>query len=328
LLIDTSWSWVQATPAGRRFIEDLPLADAPASASEDNHQTAMVDVSTSPDLVSQALETDNGSGHIAERLVRTANDPGADGKGAGVAFETTIEGAFKFLGFRAQRISGSGNTDVLVQWYDHDRQLRTAIIDAKSTSSGQIAHTNVSDVALSAHKDKHSADFVAIVAPAFSGGTIKEMATKRDWALVTASELGQIVIAAESLGLRPAEVGAIFETPDGLSRVADLIDSRQRELDMVSLVISRLRDEVENEESVSPRDISLIERRSELAPSIDELISTFGVLVALDADIVRIVDANQDLKHETYQMGDIRPAANKLRALAAALEWGLEPRAM
>lgn len=322
LLIDTSWSAVQATPAGRRLVAQLPLADVPDTSETEPDQSSTPDGRLRP---SPSGESERRSGQIAEQLVRTASDPGADGKGSGVAFETSIESAFKLLGFRAQRISGSGDTDVLVQWYDHDRQLRTAIVDAKSTSSGQIAHTNVSDVAITAHKDKHAADFVAIVAPSFSGDTIKEMAAKKSWALVTATELGEIVTAAESLGLRPADVGALFETPDGLSRVAHLIDSRQRQIDMVSLVVSRLRDEGENEEAVSPRDVSLIERRSELAPSIEELISTFGLLVTLDMDIVRIVDANEDSKHETYQIGDIRPAANRLRALAVALERGMTP---
>ncbi|WP_157560851.1 restriction endonuclease [Humibacter albus] len=322
LLIDTSWSSVQATAAGRSLVEQLPLADVSDTSAIGLHRPSAPD---RPESSTLSREGESRSTQIAEQLVRTASDPGADERGSGVAFEMSIESAFKLLGFRAQRISGSGDTDVLIQWYDHNQQLRTAIVEAKSTSSGQIAHTNVSDVAISAHKEKHAADFVAIVAPSFSGDTIKEMAAKKNWALVTASELGEIVGAAESLGLRPADVGALFETPDGPSRVAHLIDSRQRQMDMVSLVVSRLRDEGDNEEAVSPRDISLIERRSELAPSIDELISTFGLLISLDMDIARIIDANQDPKHETYQIGDVRSAANRLRALATALERGMTP---
>ncbi|MFI1579430.1 hypothetical protein [Embleya sp. NPDC020630] len=60
--------------------------------------------------------------------------------------------------------------------------------------------------------------------------------------------------------------------PDGLSRLASLIDTRQRQLDILSLVISRLKVESETEEAVSTRDISLIERGSQLAPNIDELL--------------------------------------------------------
>jgi hypothetical protein len=250
----------------------------------------------------------------------------ADGLASGVAFEKYVAAAFKLLGFRAQRISGSGDTDVLVQWYDHEEILRTAIVDAKSTSSGQISHGNVSDVAISTHKEKHAADYVAIVAPSFAGDTIRGMATKKHWALVSAAELGEIVSSAAALGLRPADIGALFETPDGLAAVANLLDARQRELDLISLVVSRLKDEMENDEAFSPRDIALMERRSDLAPSIDELMSTFRLLQQLDADVVRVVDAAPDARHESYRIGDVRAAANRLRALAAAFDRGLVPQ--
>src|SRR6202042_1390487 len=98
---------------------------------------------------------------IAGPLIRTSSDPSADGKTLGAAFETSIESAFQHMGFQAQRISGSGDTDVLVQWYDGNGSLRTAIIDGKSAASGHVTHTSLSEVAISAHKDKHTAEFVA-----------------------------------------------------------------------------------------------------------------------------------------------------------------------
>lgn len=323
LLIDTSWSSVEATRTGRQLMETLPLAEPPAS----RHAPAAAAPRELPGdtLSASATVTNRDATAIARQLQEAATDPAAQGRASGAAFEASIERAFKHLGFKAQRISGSGDTDVLVQWYDGDQVLRTAIVDAKSTSSGQISHTNVSDVAISTHKEKNAADYVAIVAPAFAGETIRQMAAKRAWALVTASELAQIVVAAESVGLRPAEVGNLFSVPDGVSRVAEMIEARQRDLDMVSLVVSRLKDEVENEEAVSPRDISLIERNSVLAPSIDELISTFDLLSSLDVDIVRVVDQSSDAKHETYQIGDAKPAANWLRALASAIDSGASP---
>jgi hypothetical protein len=137
---------------------------------------------------------------------------------------------------------------------------------------------------------------------------------------------GELITSANALGLRSAELGILFKMPDGLSRLADLIDARQRTLDIVSLVISRLKDEMETAEVVSPRDISLIERRSQLAPGIEELLETFSLFNRLDPDIVRVVDEGQDPRYVTYQIGDVRPAAKRLRALAAAIESGLSPR--
>lgn len=317
LLVETSWSSVQATPTGLRFIETIPLAKPPQSQSptETEPHTTQAGPPRSDDAESNP---------IVQSLIRTASDPSADGAASGVAFERFIERAFLHMGFQAQRISGPGDTDVLVQWYDSNQSLQAAIVDGKSTSSGRVDHNNVSDVAIDTHKEKHSASFVAIVAPSFVGGTIKNMAERKQWALITAEELGQVVTSADAFGLRPAEIGVMFAAPDGMSRLGDLIDARQRELDVVSLVISRLKVEVETQESLSPRDIWLIERSSQLAPNIDELLDTFSLFERLDSDIVRNVESAQDPRYATYQIGDVQPAAKRLRALAAAIEQGLQ----
>ncbi|MET9606720.1 restriction endonuclease [Streptomyces sp. NPDC006512] len=319
LLIETSWSSVQATATGLRLIETLPLA-------EPHLPEAAVELELSPGLAqttSGALGEPDKLSLIVESLTRCSVDPGADGAASGAAFEVSIESAFRHMGFRAQRISGSGDTDILVQWYDGNGSLRTAIVDGKSTSSGRITHTNVSDVAIDMHKEKRSAEYVAIIGPAFSGDTIKNMAKRKQWALITADELGQVVSSADALGLRPADVGMLFETPDGLSRLAGLIDTRQRELDILSLVISRLKTESETEEAVSARDVSLIERGSPLAPNIDELLDIFRLFDRLDLDIVRSIEDVQDPRYATYRIGDARSAAKRLRAIAASIERGL-----
>jgi hypothetical protein len=316
LLVETTFSSVQATPTGLRFIEALPLAELGETA-------AGTESSADPSPVQVVLKERSEVVQIAEALNRTATDPSADGKTSGAAFEMSIVRAFENMGFQAQRISGPGDTDVLVQWYDGEGSLRTAVVDGKSTASGNVTHNSVSEIAINAHKEKHAAEFVAIVGPSFTGDTIKNAAKKQQWVLITASELGDLVASSDALGLRPAELGTLFEMPDGLSMLEDLIGARQRALDIVSLVISRLKDEMETSEAVSPRDISLIERRSQLAPNIDELLETFSLFSQLAPDIARVVDEAKDPRHVTYQIGDVRPAVKRLRALAAAMEKGL-----
>ncbi|WP_336323560.1 restriction endonuclease [Streptomyces lavendofoliae] len=319
LLIETSWSSVQATATGLRLIETLPLA-------EPHLPEATAELELSPDLAQTPAGAPGDPDEVSlivESLTRSSVDPGADGAALGAAFEVHIESAFRHMGFRAQRISGSGDTDILVQWYDANGSLRTAIVDGKSTSSGRVTHNNVSDVAIDTHKEKRSAEYVAIIGPAFSGDTIRNMAKRKQWVLITADELGQVVRSAEALGLRPADVGMLFEAPDGLSRLAGLIDTRQRELDILSLVISRLKTESETEEAVSARDVSLIERGSPLAPNVDELLDTFRLFERLDLDIVRSIEDVQDPRYATYRIGDARSAAKRLRAFATSIEKGL-----
>ncbi|MER6028547.1 restriction endonuclease [Streptomyces sp. NPDC001851] len=316
LLVETSWSSVQATATGLHLIETLPLA-------EPRIPEAAAQLEPAPALTPRALGEPDEVSLIMESLLRTSADPSADGEASGAAFEGCIENAFRHMGFRTQRISGPGDTDILVQWYDSNGSLRTAIVDGKSTSSGRVSHNNVSDVAIDTHKEKRSAEYVAIIGPGFSGDTIKNMAQKKQWALITAEELGQVVSSSEALGLRPADIGILFETPDGLSRLAGLIDARQRELDILTLVISRLKVESETEEAVSARDISLIERGSQLAPNIDELLETFRLFDRLGSDIVRSIEDGPDPRYATYRISDARSAAKRLRSLAVAIERGL-----
>jgi hypothetical protein len=315
LLVETSWSSVQATPTGRRLIESLPLAE-PSLVPESVPDPGQTEPSGVVHARTEASD-------IAADLVRSAADPSSDGKASGAAFEAFLERAFQHMGFQTQRISGSGDTDVLVQWHDTAGVLRTAIVDGKSSASGYIAHGNVNEFAIGTHKDKHSAEFAAIVAPSFRGDTITKAAQAKGWVLVTASELGDLVLSTESLGLRPSELGMIFEASDGRSRLTDLIDTRQRELDIITLVIARLKAELEMEEPFSPRDVSLLERTSELAPSVDELLETFALLNRLDPAIVQRIEESSDPRYSTYRLGDVKPAAVRLRALAAALERGL-----
>ncbi|WP_433138958.1 restriction endonuclease [Actinomadura nitritigenes] len=315
LLVETSWSSVQATPTGLRLVESLPLAE-PSIVPESVPDPGQAEPSA-------VALTETETSDIAADLVRTASDPSADGKASGAAFEAVLERAFRHMGFQTQRISGSGDTDVLVQWHDTAGVLRTAIVDGKSSASSYITHGNVNEFAISTHQDKHSAEFVAIVAPSFRGDTITKAAQGKSWVLVTARELGDLVRSAEELGLHPNELGMMFEAPDGRSRLANLIDTRQRELDIITLVIARLKAELEMEEPFSPRDVSLIERTSEVAPSVDELLETFALLDRLDPTIVQRVEESPDPRYSTYRLGNVKPAVMRLRALAAALERGL-----
>jgi hypothetical protein len=321
LMIETSFTSVQASATGLRLAAELPLAPDPGSAEEG---AAVRDAGPLVIQLAERSGESSGAARIAETLRSTATDPGAEGKAPGVGFEEAIRDAFTEMGFIARRISGSGDTDVLVQWTASDGEPRTAVVDGKSTSSGRVVHTNVSDVALDTHKEKNSADYVAIVGPAFGGDTIQTMAQKRGWALVTAEELARVVIASEDLGLAPAEVGLLFDPAEGKSALTDLIATKERDLDIVSLVISRLRKESEGDEPLSPRDISLIERASDINPTVGEVRETFELFERLSFGIVRSVEASTDARFATYEIGDARPAARQLRALADAIEAGLQ----
>lgn len=98
-------------------------------------------------------------------------------------------------------------------------------------------------MAIDAHKDKNNAGYVAIVGPGSSGDTIRDHAKKKSFALITDAELSEIAKHSHSLGSTLQEISLIFQVPNGLSQLAELISSKQRELTITSNVISRFRRE-------------------------------------------------------------------------------------
>lgn len=321
LVIETSYTGLEATSHGRALMTSLPLEEAPIAESEAQNPTS---ASGGVGLQDPRAASDGSPiDELADELLTASTDPMAGGQPAGAAFEHCVERAFEMLGFDARRIGGSGDSDVVVQWRDLEGALQIASVDAKSSSSGAISHTHVSDVALTAHAEKNGASFIAIVAPGFTGHTLSDIARTKGWNLLTARELVEILRSGVALGLRPSEIGVLFESTEGAVQLGELIEERQRELEIVSLVVARLRGESANDEAVSARDISLIERRSDLAPSIDELISALTTLKSLGSGSVLVETPSTEAKHETYVIGDVAATANRLRALANALEIGL-----
>lgn len=313
LVEEPRYGSLRATPRGRALLEELPLAEATQVAASDVEAS-----STHADAASvESLP------ELAQDLVRLAKDPSASGLQSGRAFEAAVSNAFAAMGFGSRVISGSGDTDVLVEWVDQEGELRTAIVEAKARTSGLVTHTDVSDVAIETHKSLHAAEGVAVVAPGFSGRTIADMAEKKGWSLIEAGRLGELAEGAIAVGLRPCDIAILFATPNGVTDLEDLIAARQRELKIVSFLVRKLAEEQGVEgEAISARDISRDGRRTQLAPSVDEVVAAVETLVRLQVEIPRLIDSASDPRFSAYVLGDSRSAVRQLRALADAIEGG------
>jgi len=93
-------------------------------------------------------------------------------------FEKTLTEAFEKLGFCSIGKGGRDEPDIILSV-----QGRKVIVDAKSTKGGEISEAYVNFDALERYKEKYTADYVAVVAPSFSG-IIKETAKKRNIILI------------------------------------------------------------------------------------------------------------------------------------------------
>lgn len=304
---------LRATGAGLTLVSELPLAEPPASVEQP--QVSSADSKRTSQVERPSLK---------DELLAFSRFPQALGLAAGKAFETSVRDAFRALGFSADVISGSSDTDVVVRWHDETETDVVAIVEAKSRSNGQVTHTDVSDVALETHKSEHNAQFVAVVGPAFHGNTIKDMAVKRGWALVDAARLGDIVETAAELGLGPKETAVLFMVPDGLDKLDQVVEQRRRELSVLSFVIGQLAEEAaDTGDAITARDISRDGRRTDLTPTVEEVQAAFSSLSQVEVGALRLVQEQQDPKFSTYTLGDIRSAAMRLRTLADTIETAL-----
>ena len=314
LVDEPRYGSLRATPRGRALLEELPLAEAPQAPAAEGEQTASSDPATAEPML-----------ELAKDLERLAKDPNASGLQSGRAFEAAVCSAFAAMGFGSRVISGAGETDVLVEWIDHEGAVRTAIVEAKARTSGSVSHTDVSDVAIETHKARHDAEGVAVVAPGFGGQTIIDMAEKKGWALIEAERLGGLAEGAIAVGLQPCDVAILFAAPNGVSDLEDLIAARNRELRVVSFLVRKLSEEQDDGgEAISPRDVSRDGRRTQLAPSVDEVVAAVETLVRLQVDSPRLVAASEDPRFSTYVLGNSRSAVRQLRALADAIERGVD----
>ncbi|MBE6742381.1 MAG: hypothetical protein E7570_08805 [Ruminococcaceae bacterium] len=313
LLEETQYLHVKATPLGLKLASELPLMDEVISDESSAYLTEAV----------EADEEKTKSEIDYEWLSTSARDPLANGKAAGVMFEEAIASVFCDMGFDAKRIGGSGNTDVVVRWKDEEGKMITAIVDGKSKSNGTVTHGDISDVAIETHKEKNNADYVAIVGPGFSGDTIKNHARKKGFALITDAELIEVAQNARKLGLSLTEIATLFKVPNGIMQLNDIITTRKRENDIITLVISTFRQEQNAMDSLSARDLYFLLRHTELSPSLEELINAFDILSKDEVGVLTQIKKASATENITYSLHGEKYCINKLRSLANAIEKGL-----
>ncbi|SRR6266496_387218 len=87
-------------------------------------------------------------------------------------FEKAVADAFSNLGFQAEHIGGSGDTDVLARAWLGDESF-VLVIDAKTCQPDRV-RSEINYAPLKDHQEQHTADYAIVVAPGYAqGNTIK-----------------------------------------------------------------------------------------------------------------------------------------------------------
>jgi hypothetical protein len=100
-----------------------------------------------------------------------------------------VRDAFDLLGFSAMWLGGSGKTDVLLDAPLGKDDAYRAIVDCKTSGAGAVTDQQVDWVTLREHKEKHSADYVALVGPKPTGARLFERAEAEGVTVIPVDEL-------------------------------------------------------------------------------------------------------------------------------------------
>lgn len=94
-------------------------------------------------------------------------------------FEEELCVAFKALGLNAQHLGGSNEPDIILYICNHQ-----VAIDAKTTKEGVISEIYVNFDAMERYGTKYEPNNIAVIAPGFSKGNIRDTALKRGVVLI------------------------------------------------------------------------------------------------------------------------------------------------
>ncbi len=269
---------------------DLYEAESPAPRDDRSNRHSPAGDSSLPDRIDQ----------IAGELERAATDSANPTR-----FEKAVAEAFRFLGFIAEHLGGSGNTDVLVTApLGKGRSYRVAV-DAKSASSGSLVEGNVSWPTLKEHRTKHDVDYSTLVAPHPGGKRIQDRAAEYRVAVLSSEQLAHLCRQHARAPLGLIDYQDAFRRPGR----ADLsvIEGKARHLarlrKLVAAVSGFLEDQAPRVGPMKANQLLVLVPDDE--PSEDEI---QGILDMLAHPLIGAVQSSRD---DGYVLGTTREALHR-----------------
>lgn len=185
----------------------LPPQPAPDSTPTSTPKTAPPPSSaTTPDP-----RTGESEPSPAEALAFEIRDASTDSKNPD-RLEFAVRDAFEFLGFDAEKLGGSGKTDVHVKAPLGKDSSYSVTIDAKTVGAGSLGDGQVDWVTLDEHKKQHNADYSMLVGPNPSSGRLMARAGDQSVAVLSTDQLAELCLQHADAPLGLEDYRALFDT--------------------------------------------------------------------------------------------------------------------
>ncbi|MGB2569280.1 restriction endonuclease [Micromonospora citrea] len=228
------WTRYRITALGRLLAKDLPL-ESPTWRDDPESESTTEEVEAPPATAS------------VDSLTASLRNYSNRGD-ASTEFEATVADAFRFLGFQAEHLGGSGRTDVVITAELPAADRYRSIVETKSSASGIITDNLIKFDALKDHQKKHRTDYGMVVGPDFST-RVREWATNNNFTLLTVEDLIGLLSRHERYPLTLVELRLLFErTGDDLADIEEQYGAAERTADLLAKLIELLHNEANEDD--------------------------------------------------------------------------------
>ena len=287
------------TDSGSAFLDRVvvePLLDRHSGQHDDADSSGKRHERAVPHLGEDAPSRDLGVGSLdrAAQVSRRVVSAATDSKNP-TQFERAVRDAFRYLGFVAEHLGGSGQTDVLVDArFGSDASYRVAI-DAKTTSAPSLQDHQVDWDTLTEHRQKHEAHYSMLVGPNPAAGRLMDRAQHHNVAVLSAEALAGLceLHSVRPLGL--ADYRAMFAQGGevDLSEIEERAERADRLVTLAKRLVNAIADLARDLGPLTANQLRLTMYRqdSEDLPTAAEIEAT---LASLASPLMGAIAGNKD----------------------------------
>lgn len=209
-------------------------------------------------------------------------------------FERAVAAAFSFLGFESAWLGGSGKTDVMLDAQLAGDESYRVIVDCKTSARGSVSDQQIDWITLREHREKHNADFVAVVAPDPSGTRLFDRAASNDVTIISSEQLAELCRQHAAAPLGFVSYRKLFEGAGVLDAEVTSEDAEEwlRVTNLASTVLGIAREQATRFGRLTARDLYLIIASSETSEGAITIEDVQQVLAAMSSPLVGLVDGD------------------------------------
>ena len=236
-------------------------------------------------------------------------------------FERAVRDGFRFMGFVAEHLGGSGKTDVLLTAPLGKDDVYRVAVDAKTTASGSLGDNQVDWVTLKEHREKHHAKYSLLVAPNPKGERLMERASEYAVGVLSAEQLAYLCRGHARAPLSLVDYEQLFAAPGEIDPavVDEQADHMVRLRRLASALCRQLPEKTDRFGRMSARDVQLSLGKEAEGISEREIQDLLDMLShPLVGAVYGFSDDRRNGSKETYVLGTSRDACRRRIELLAS----------